>query len=80
MSASEHTLQPAASIHPIDRLLRADRLPHILCAGCGIGTVIHGYANAIAASGIEENNHVCVSGIGCSGASAASSSLMCPPT
>ncbi len=37
-----------ADIHPIDRLLRADRLPHILCAGCGIGTVIHGYAHAIA--------------------------------
>ena len=70
MSASEQTIHPATNIHPIDKLLRADRLPHILCAGCGIGTVIHGYANAIAASGIEENNHVCVSGIGCSGRAA----------
>ncbi len=70
MSVSEQAIQPAANIHPMDRLLRADRLPHILCAGCGIGTVIHGYANAIAASGIEENNHVCVSGIGCSGRAA----------
>jgi 2-oxoglutarate ferredoxin oxidoreductase subunit beta len=70
MSATEHTIQPASNLHPIDRLLRADRLPHILCAGCGIGTVIHGYAHAIARSGIDEDKHVCVSGIGCSGRAA----------
>ena len=60
----------SAQIHPIDHLLRADRLPHILCPGCGIGTVIHGYAHAIAASGLGEDRHVCVSGIGCSGRAA----------
>jgi 2-oxoglutarate ferredoxin oxidoreductase subunit beta len=70
MSVTEQTIQPGANIHPIDNLLRADRLPHILCPGCGIGTVIHGYAHAIAASGIEEDKHVCVSGIGCSGRAA----------
>lgn len=60
----------AAVVHPIDHLLRADRLPHILCAGCGIGTVIHGYVHAIGESGIETDRHVCVSGIGCSGRAA----------
>jgi len=70
MSVIEQTIQPAANIHPIDNLLRADRLPHILCPGCGIGTVIHGYAHAIAASGVPEDQHVCVSGIGCSGRAA----------
>jgi len=70
MSATEQIIHPAATIHPIDGLLRADRLPHILCPGCGIGTVIHGYAHAIAASGISEDKHVCVSGIGCSGRAA----------
>jgi 2-oxoglutarate ferredoxin oxidoreductase subunit beta len=70
MSVTEQAIQPAANIHPIDKLLRADRLPHILCPGCGIGTVIHGYAHAIAASGIDEDRHVCVSGIGCSGRAA----------
>jgi len=70
MSVSEQTGQQAVNIHPMDKLLRADRLPHILCAGCGIGTVIHGYANAIASSGLDENQHVCVSGIGCSGRAA----------
>jgi 2-oxoglutarate ferredoxin oxidoreductase subunit beta len=70
MNASEQSALPAMNIHPIDPLLRADRLPHILCPGCGIGTVIHGYAHAIAESGLEEDQHVCVSGIGCSGRAA----------
>jgi 2-oxoglutarate ferredoxin oxidoreductase subunit beta len=70
MTVTEQTIQPAANIHPIDSLLRADRLPHMLCPGCGIGTVIHGYVHAIAASGIDEDKHVCVSGIGCSGRAA----------
>jgi 2-oxoglutarate ferredoxin oxidoreductase subunit beta len=59
-----------ASSHPNDPLLRADRLPHILCPGCGIGTVIHCYVEAMAESGMALNNHVCVSGIGCSGRAA----------
>ena len=58
------------TVHPIDHLMRADRLPHILCAGCGIGTVIHGYVRAISESGIDPDRHVCVSGIGCSGRAA----------
>ena len=59
-----------ASSHPNDHLLRSDRLPHILCPACGIGTVIHGYVDAINRSGIDIDQHVCVSGIGCSGRAA----------
>lgn len=59
-----------ATSHPNDTLLRSDRFPHILCPGCGIGTVIHCYVDAMAESGVEPNNHVCVSGIGCSGRAA----------
>ena len=70
MTVKEQTIQPSAELYPVDKLLRADRLPHILCPGCGIGTVIHGYVQAIAASGVDEDNHVCVSGIGCSGRAA----------
>lgn len=70
MTVTEEIIHPAANLHPIDHLLRADRLPHILCPGCGIGTVIHAYAHAIAGSGIDEDKHVCVSGIGCSGRAA----------
>jgi 2-oxoglutarate ferredoxin oxidoreductase subunit beta len=70
MSAIDISVKDAPKNHPIDHLLRDDRLPHILCPGCGIGTVIHSYAHAIANSGIPENEHVCVSGIGCSGRAA----------
>ncbi len=56
--------------HPIDKILRADRFPHILCPACGIGTVIHCYAQAMVESGIPLSRHVCVSGIGCSGRAA----------
>ena len=49
------TATPAviASSHPNDHLLRSDRFPHILCPGCGIGTVIHCYVDAMADSGVS---------------------------
>ena len=53
--------------HPLDSLIRADRLPHIWCPGCGIGIVMRCYAQAILESGIPQEQHVVVSGIGCSG-------------
>ena len=53
--------------HPIDTVFRTDRLPHIWCPGCGIGPAVHAYAEAILASGIPRDQHVCVSGIGCTG-------------
>ncbi len=53
--------------HPLDGLLRADRLPHIWCPGCGLGSVMACLANAMADSGIPLDKHVVVSGIGCSG-------------
>lgn len=53
--------------HPLDELIRSDRMPHIWCPGCGIGIVMRCYANAIASSGIDRDRHVVVSGIGCSG-------------
>ncbi len=53
--------------HPLDGLIRADRMPHIWCPGCGIGIVMRCYAQAIIKSGIDLENHIVVSGIGCSG-------------
>lgn len=55
------------SAHPLDRIIRADRMPHIWCPGCGIGVAMRSYATAILESGIPEEQHVVVSGIGCSG-------------
>lgn len=56
-----------AEKHPLDDIIRADRLPHIWCPGCGIGIAMHCYAQAILESGIPVNQHVVVSGIGCTG-------------
>lgn len=53
--------------HPLDRIIRTERMPHIWCTGCGIGIVMRCYGQAILDSGIDINNHVVVSGIGCSG-------------
>jgi 2-oxoglutarate ferredoxin oxidoreductase subunit beta len=53
--------------HPLDSIIRSDRMPHIWCPGCGIGIVMRCYAAAILESGIPVERHVVVSGIGCSG-------------
>jgi 2-oxoglutarate ferredoxin oxidoreductase subunit beta len=53
--------------HPLDKIIRSDRMPHIWCPGCGIGIAMRCYAAAILESGIPINRHVIVSGIGCTG-------------
>jgi 2-oxoglutarate ferredoxin oxidoreductase subunit beta len=53
--------------HPLDTLIRSDRMPHIWCTGCGIGIAMRCYAHAILDSGVDLDKHVVVSGIGCSG-------------
>jgi 2-oxoglutarate ferredoxin oxidoreductase subunit beta len=57
-----HTLS-----HERDTLVRAERLPNIWCPGCGIGIVLSAYINALQKSGIPQEKHVCISGIGCTG-------------
>lgn len=54
-----------ADRHPEDDLLRAERLPHIWCPGCGLGIVTKCLVDAIKRSGIPSEKHVVVSGIGC---------------
>lgn len=56
-----------AEHHPLDELIRADRMPHIWCPGCGIGIAMRCYAQGILESDVPVDNHVVVSGIGCSG-------------
>lgn len=53
--------------HPLDSLLRTDRIPHIWCPGCGIGTAFSASLTAMRESGIDLKKTVMVSGIGCSG-------------
>jgi 2-oxoglutarate ferredoxin oxidoreductase subunit beta len=53
--------------HPLDEIIREDRMPHIWCPGCGIGVVMRCYAQAILDSHIPVEKHIVVSGIGCTG-------------
>jgi len=56
--------------HPMDRLLRQDRLPHIWCAGCGLGTALNCFLGALLKSALPLDKVAVVSGIGCSGRAA----------
>ncbi|MEW6616056.1 MAG: thiamine pyrophosphate-dependent enzyme [Thermodesulfobacteriota bacterium] len=56
--------------HPLSSLLREDRMPHIWCPGCDIGTVFSSCLTAIHESKIDYNNFAMVSGIGCTGRAA----------
>jgi 2-oxoglutarate ferredoxin oxidoreductase subunit beta len=54
-------------VHPMDDLIRKDRMPHIWCSGCGLGTNFTCYLDALKKSGISLDKCVIVSGIGCAG-------------
>ncbi|MGA2936279.1 MAG: thiamine pyrophosphate-dependent enzyme [Syntrophobacteraceae bacterium] len=53
--------------HPLDNILRTDRIPHIWCPGCGIGTAFSSSLIAIQSARADLTKTVVVSGIGCSG-------------
>jgi 2-oxoglutarate ferredoxin oxidoreductase subunit beta len=48
-------------------ILRMDRMPHIWCPGCGIGTAVTAFAEALKQAEIPLDKVAVVSGIGCSG-------------
>jgi 2-oxoglutarate ferredoxin oxidoreductase subunit beta len=43
-----------------------ERLPHILCPGCGIGTAMNSVVRALIETGVKRDELCVVSGIGCS--------------
>ena len=53
--------------NPVLPYLRQDRIPHIWCPGCGIGTTLNCFARALTDSGMELDTIGVVSGIGCTG-------------
>jgi len=53
--------------NPVDQYLRMDRMPHIWCSGCGIGTTVNCFARALTDSQIDTKKVSIVSGIGCTG-------------
>jgi 2-oxoglutarate ferredoxin oxidoreductase subunit beta len=54
-------------INPVVDYLRMDRIPHIWCPGCGLGTAMNCFVRAIKTCGIPRNDMAVVSGIGCTG-------------
>ena len=55
------------TVNPVEPFLRSDRMPHIWCPGCGIGTTVNSFARALIESKIDLESLALVSGIGCTG-------------
>ncbi len=58
---------PEDAHNPVEPFLRMDRMPHIWCPGCGIGTTVNCFARALQSSQVDLKKTVIVSGIGCTG-------------
>jgi 2-oxoglutarate/2-oxoacid ferredoxin oxidoreductase subunit beta len=56
--------------NPVLPFLRRDRMPHIWCPGCGIGTTLNAFCRALGDCGLDLDQIAVVSGIGCTGRSA----------
>ncbi|MGQ9604331.1 MAG: thiamine pyrophosphate-dependent enzyme [bacterium] len=54
-------------VHPMQGFLRMDRMPHIWCSSCGLGTTLTCFIMAVQESGIAQDKISVVSGIGCTG-------------
>lgn len=67
MNDTSCLLDPTTFENPATRLLRKDRIPHIWCPGCGIGTSVNAFSRALLDSKLDLQKVVVVSGIGCTG-------------
>jgi len=54
-------------IKPSEKFLRTERLPHIWCPGCGIGSALNCFIRAIDHLEMNLDKLIVVSGIGCTG-------------
>ncbi len=59
-----------AERHPHEEFLRMDRIPHIWCPTCGLGTILNAVITSIKRSDIPRQDIAIVSGIGCTGRTA----------
>jgi len=53
--------------HIRDKYLKRDRLPHIWCPGCGIGSILNAFLLGMEKANIDPDKVLVVSGIGCTG-------------
>src|SRR3954452_13499925 len=66
---------PADARNPVEPFLRMDRMPHIWCPGCGIGTTVNCFTRALESSKLNLDKGAIVSGIGCTGRVAGNAAL-----
>lgn len=62
-----YELEAEMPSNTVEEFLRMDRMPHIWCPGCGIGTTVNCFAHALESSGLDLTKVSIVSGIGCTG-------------
>jgi 2-oxoglutarate ferredoxin oxidoreductase subunit beta len=77
MTPELDTAQPECSLlneageplapNPVEEFIRSERMPHIWCPGCGIGTTVNCFARALLQSKLDLKKVTVVSGIGCTG-------------
>ena len=60
-------LRDIDTINPVMPFLRQERIPHIWCPSCGIGTTVNCFTRALTESGMDLDQIAIVSGIGCTG-------------
>jgi 2-oxoglutarate/2-oxoacid ferredoxin oxidoreductase subunit beta len=53
--------------NPVNKFLRTDRMPHIWCSGCGLGTAVNCFVRAADSCNLPLDQISVVSGIGCTG-------------
>lgn len=67
MSANPDVCMGVECENPVMPYLRQERMPHIWCPGCGIGTTVNCFARALTDSQLDLDKVSIVSGIGCTG-------------
>ncbi|MBI2819612.1 MAG: 2-oxoacid:ferredoxin oxidoreductase subunit beta [Acidobacteria bacterium] len=53
--------------NPVEAFIRDERMPHVWCPGCGIGTTVNCFSRALLQTRLNLDRVVVVSGIGCTG-------------
>jgi len=67
MSEELFEIEEGVPVNTVESFLRMERMPHIWCPGCGIGTTVNCFAHALETSGLDLTKVSVVSGIGCTG-------------
>ncbi len=66
-NTAESLLRDIDTVNPVMPYLRQERIPHIWCPSCGIGTTVNCFTRALTESGMDLDQIAIVSGIGCTG-------------